>query len=332
MLQYPSALGAAVHAAPLISALREAVQDCEIVVCASGFALDVLRGNPAIDRLVKTPNPTKQLIPAMLAIREALPQRRPFATLTTTANERTAIPLAASLAGATNFVGFTLLPQIFRAPLVYDKSISQIENNLRILAALGHAGPRSYEPQVFFSAEDSDYARRLLSRFKASDRPFAVLVTQTSVTQRKGWRVERFVAAAAHLITKHGMNIVLLGAASERSAVDQIVHAIGEHACNVAGETSITQLAALLSLASVGLSLDTGILHIGRAVRLPMVVIAPAWSPPVEWLPVENPRYIILKNLDLATCPPEYIIDEVEVPEVTAALDHLLATYPAKTA
>lgn len=330
LLQYPAALGAALHATPVLPALRAAVPNAEITVCASGFALDVLRYNLAIDRLVETPNPTRQFGPAVRAIRNALPARRPFATITTTANERSTIPLAASLAGATSFVGFTLLPELYRARIVYDKTQSQIANNLRIIAALGHQPSAPFEPQASSSADDLAYALTLLQRFDDPLRPFAVLVTQTSVTQRKGWRPERFAAVADHLIQQHGMNLLLLGAPSERPAVQALTDRIGPRSRNIAGETTLPQLAALLSLGSVGVTLDTGILHIGRAVGLPMAVIAPAWSPPVEWLPLDNPRYVILKNLDMSTSPPDYIIDEVSVDEVNAALDQLLGSYPAK--
>jgi ADP-heptose:LPS heptosyltransferase len=87
-------------------------------------------------------------------------------------------------------------------------------------------------------------------------------------------------------------------------------------------------MAALLSLCDVGLTLDTGTLHVGRTVGLPMAILAPAWSPPLEWLPLNNPRYRILKNADMVVCPPDYVIDEVSVDEVTGALRGLLQEFP----
>lgn len=323
LLQYPAALGSAIHATPLIPALRAAVPQAEISVCASGFALEIFRRNPGVDRLIGTPDPTKQLLPAVRAIRGACPVE-PFATITSTSNERTSIALSALLAGVGNRVGFTLVPELYRAPLAYDSSLSQIANNLRIVEALGHPAPRAFEPQVFFGEGDLVYARGLLAGLADEGRPLVVFVTQTSPTQRKSWRADRYVAVAEHLIATYGADIVLVGSRSERAAVEALAQRIGSHAVNVAGETDLAQLAALLSLCRVGLTLDTGTMHMGRAVGLPMVIIAPAWSPPVEWLPLNDPRFIILKNLEMATAPPDYIIDEVSVDEVLAALDGLL--------
>lgn len=52
---------------------------------------------------------------------------------------------------------------------------------------------------------------------------------------------------------------------------------------------------------------------------------------PVEWLPLDNPRARILKNLDLPAPTPDYIIDEVSVAEVESSLRELLHLYPPRT-
>ena len=328
LLQYAPALGSVVHATPLISALRTAVPDARIIVCASGFAREIYRGNPAVDKLVETPSPTEHLLSAAAAIRQGLPRGR-FATLTTVSNERVAVGLAAVLAGARNLVGFTLGQELYRTALPYDAGMSQIGNNLRIVQALGHFVEEPlppFEPQVFFSVDDLEYANSLLRRFDKAKRPAAVLVTQTSVTQRKSWRPERFVAVAAALRERYGMNVLLVGAGSERESVARLVQQIGAGVQSVAGETSLPQLAALLSLCRVGVTLDTGTMHLGRAVGLKMVVIAPAWSPPLEWLPLNDPRFIILKHADMLPqqMPADYIIDEVSVDDVLKSLATLL--------
>jgi hypothetical protein len=61
-----------------------------------------------------------------------------------------------------------------------------------------------------------------------------------------------------------------------------------------------------------------------------MVIIAPAWSPEIEWLPLGNPRARILKKADLAEAPKDYIIDEVTVDDVKEALRDLLAAFPPR--
>jgi ADP-heptose:LPS heptosyltransferase len=329
LLQHQSALGTAIHATPLVAALRKAVPDCHIAVVASGFGTDVFRGNPNIDYLIETASPFHDLRKSARTLRRRMPFRgMDFITITSMGNERTRIALQSMLSGAALRAGFTVVPQLYRLPLAFDGTQSQIANNLRIVEALGHATTH-FEPQIAYSEADLAAARDLLATGSVQPgQRIAVFITQTSATQRKSWRVERFREAAESLRSRHGMHIVFAGTSAEAAAIDALRGGLTFETANVAGKTTVRQLAALMSLCDVGLTLDTGPMHIGRAVGLPMVIIAPAWSPPVEWLPLGNDRYRILKNADMPTPSPDYIIDEVSVAEVEIALDDLVTRYP----
>lgn len=328
LLQHQSALGTAIHATPLIPALRHAVPDCRIAVAASGFALEVMRNNPSIDHLLETPSPLHNLQGAVRTLRDHNPfGKTPYITITSTGNERTRIAAQAILSGANTRVGFTVVPQLYRTALSFDNTMSQIANNLRIVEALGYPA-RHFEPQMFFTEADQATARELLTTNGApSGKPIAIFITQTSIGQRKSWRADRFQAVARFLAERYGLHIVFIGTKAESAAIDQLRSNLPFPTTNVAGKTSLTVLAALMSNATIGLALDTGPMHIGRAVGLPTVIIAPAWSPPIEWLPLDNPCFRILKNADLASAPPGYIIDEVGIDDVIGALDDLLRSY-----
>ncbi len=210
--------------------------------------------------------------------------------------DATRVGLAALASGASARVGFTEVPEIYRKPLQFDGSQSLIDNNLRIVEALGHPF-RHFEPETFFADSDLAWAKQTLAANGAGKGQMVVaFVTQTSVTQRKSWRAERFQAAARYLMDRYDAHIVFVGTAVEAEAIDRLRAGLGPATSNMAGKTSLLQLSALLSLCRVGLTLDTGTMHVGRTVGLPMVIIAPAWSPPIEWLPLGDPRYAILKN------------------------------------
>ena len=332
VMQHGTALGNVVHSTPLIPALREAVPACRIIVAASGMSREVYLVDPDVERVIETPSPMKDWKAAAKALKLADPfGDESFCTLMPTGNERTTVTLQSLRSKGWKRVGFTVVPQMFVAPLVYDNSLSQIANNLRIVSALGHP-VQHYEPRVCFGEKDLEFARALLREGGAvAGQTTAIFVTQTSVTQRKSWRADRFQAAARFLRERYGAFVVFVGTGPESAAIDGIRAGLDFPTVNVAGRTNLLQLAALLSLGQVGLTLDTGTMHIGRAVGLPMVIVAPAWSPPLEWLPLGDSRFVILKNLDMATAPEGYIIDEVSVDEVTEALAGLLERYPAGT-
>jgi ADP-heptose:LPS heptosyltransferase len=341
LLQYPLALGTAIHATPLLAAMRAVLPDAHIEAAASGFALEVLRGNPNLDRLVETPSPIAELRGAVRALRTAkFFPGKPFAALQTNGNERSRVAIAALRSGMHIRVGFTVAPQLSAAPLTYDPRISQIANNLRLIEALGHgktllqrlqSHPNLLEPRVYPSQQDVATARALLREQRIDEaRPIAVFITQTSPTQQKSWRADRFRIIAEWLDRDFGMQVVFVGSAAESPAIERLQKSLSFRAANVAGKTGILELAALLSVADVALTLDTGPMHLARAVRLPMVIIAPAWSPEIEWLPLGNPRARIMKKADLAEAPKDYIIDEVTVDDVKEALRDLLAAFPPR--
>lgn len=341
LLQYPLALGTAIHATPLIAALHAAIPDARVAAVASGFAWEILRGNPGLEQVVETPSPLRDLRGAASAIRRAkIFGYEHYAVLLTTGNERSRIILAALLGGGMNRVGFTLVPELASACLQYDPRISQIANNLRIVEALGHGPtlleqlhqhPELLEPRVFPSDGDRDAARQMLREQGVDEsRPVAVFITQTSPTQRKSWRAERFQAVAEMLRREYGMQIVFAGTSAESQAIDALRSGLSFATATVAGQTRLLELSAILGFADVAVTLDTGPMHLARAMGLPMVIIAPAWSPPVEWLPLGNPRARILKNAEMDVAPADYVIDEVSAEEVEANLRDLLSLYPPR--
>ena len=329
LLEHAEALGTVVHATSLVPALRDVVSGCRIAVAASGFSAEIFRHNPGVDFLIETPNPLVDLWDAGRRLRERNPFRgERFVVVTSGGNERAPVCLHSLGIGAVARVGFTEVPQFYRLPLRRDRMKSMIDNNLEIVRALGYT-ERHFEPQVFFTADDLGWARQMLKNEGVrEDQVVAAFVTQTSVTQRKSWRAERFQAAAEFLARDYGAHIIFLGTASEAAAIEELRKGIPHATSSFAGKTSLLQMAALLSMCDVGLTLDTGTMHVGRAVGLPMAIIAPAWSPPLEWLPLNNPRYRILKNAEMKVCPPDYIIDEVSVGEVTDVLRGLLEKFP----
>jgi ADP-heptose:LPS heptosyltransferase len=341
ILQYARPLGSVIHATPLIAALCAALPDARIIAAASGLGREVLENDPRIQRMISTENPMSHLREAVGSLRTARPfDGAPYATLQTSGNERTLVSVAAALSGAHTRVGFSVHPLLATEALSFDPTLSQIANNLCILAALGHgealaaalaADANLAEPQLFLTPQHVTTAHSLLREQGIDEsRPIAIFVTQTFVAQRKSWRDERFRAVAIALNREYEMQPVFVGTSADVSAIDALREGLCFTTANLAGRTSLLELAAIMSLCDVAVTLDTGPMHVARAVRLPLVVIAPAWSPAHEWLPVGNPRARILKNADMPTATPYYIIDEVSTEEVEQSLRELLALYPPR--
>jgi ADP-heptose:LPS heptosyltransferase len=69
------------------------------------------------------------------------------------------------------------------------------------------------------------------------------------------------------------MTVVLTGAPNDLPLIETILHRTHEQPVNLAGKTSLTQLAALLERANLVITGDSGPMHIAAAVGTPLIAI-----------------------------------------------------------
>ena len=75
------------------------------------------------------------------------------------------------------------------------------------------------------------------------------------------------------LIREEGAQVVLTGAPGDLPQIENVTHRLSKQPINLAGKTSLTQLAALLQRADLLISGDSGPLHMGVACGTPIVGI-----------------------------------------------------------
>ncbi|HEY6375417.1 MAG TPA: glycosyltransferase family 9 protein [Edaphobacter sp.] len=330
ILEFMLPLGCCVHLTPLYEAIKRTRPHVTLTVATRGLGRALLRHHPCIDHLIDTPDPLTDTYAAARALRSALAQRnlRPDCILTGASDQRTRIALLALLTGSGWRGGFTLAPQLYHRPLQYQREQSLIDNNLQLASLVG-ASANHIEPRVFFSPLDAAAVQQFIHTANPDARPLVVFVTQNSGGQSTGWHTDRFAEVIRHAHHALGCAIVYAGTAADVEAIEHIRTSAGGIGTSLAGCTSVTQLAALLAISDAAVSLDTGTMHIGRAVGTPMVVLGPSWQRPIEWLPLELPHVRILRGPDRPDVPPGYRLEEIQAPDVIATLENLLKAYPA---
>lgn len=331
VLQYAKPLGSCVHMTPLYEALKRDGVPRRVVVAGCGLGLEVLRHSPYVDHLIQTPDPLRDLRAAAVSLRSQLRQLgfRPDGCLTGLPDQRSRIALLAALVCPGWRGGYTVHPALYHHPLFEGLELSQIQANL-LLAELVGASSDALEPRVFYSAADVVAGRELLQPVRRSGQPVLVAVTQTSGGQRSSWHRERWLEVLRHARNVLGYEVVYVGTAADHEAIEGLRSMAG--GISLAGTTTINQLAALLALSDLVVSVDTGTMHIGRAVRTPMVVMGPSWQRAHEWLPLGRPQCRILRGPDRKDIPADYQLDEITAEAVLAAIQSLSAAYPASEA
>ena len=119
--------------------------------------------------------------------------------------------------------------------------------------------------------------------------PYVVLHPGTSVPAR-AWPVERF-AEACRLLEDSGHRVVVTGAPDEKSLTGQVTD--GTSASDLAGRTSLEELAGVLDRAEVVVVGNTGPAHLAAAVGTPVVSLFAPTVPAERWAPYRVPLVLL---------------------------------------
>ncbi|MGH9596334.1 MAG: glycosyltransferase family 9 protein, partial [Edaphobacter sp.] len=150
--------------------------------------------------------------------------------------------------------------------------------------------------------------------------------------QATGWHTDRFVSVIQYVTEKLGCAVAYVWTAGDAGAIDAIREAADGIGTSIAGQTNVNELAAVLAMSDVMVTLDTGTMHVGRAVKTPMVLLGPSWQRPIEWLPLTVPNVRILRGEDRDAIPENYRLDEISADSVIEAVDDVLRTYAPNAA
>ena len=107
---------------------------------------------------------------------------------------------------------------------------------------------------------------------------YALLVPGTR-WETKRWPVESFAEVAGMIRERKGYKVVLAGAPDETDVAERVMSLAGDGVVNLAGRTSVAQMAALVAGASVVVMNDTGPMHLAAALGRPLVTIFGPTSP-----------------------------------------------------
>lgn len=95
----------------------------------------------------------------------------------------------------------------------------------------------------------------------------------------KCWPPDRFAQVADALVDEFDADVILFGASSELEICRQIADRMRHRPVVLAGQTSMGELPALFSRCSLFVGNDSGAMHVGAAVGLPVVAVFGSTDP-----------------------------------------------------
>jgi heptosyltransferase II len=168
------------------------------------------------------------------------------------------------------------------APTLYPVTAHHAHHYLHLAAALG-ASPEPIAPQIDVSEGEMEEVREKFGLARTKGQPWFGLNPGAEYGPAKRWPAERFVAAARALREKTQCRWVIFGGAGDRAVAETITRDLArvteEPSLNLAGQTSLRELAAALKICDLVLTNDSGPMHLAAAVGAPVAAIFGSTSP-----------------------------------------------------
>ena len=176
--------------------------------------------------------------------------------------------------------------------------VHAVDRYLSIGAMLGFDGGDA-DFSFPIPAEATTRIEALLDYYGVGSKQKLVAIAPGTIWETKQWRADGFGEVARHFLQK-GVAVALIGSDREREACAAVA-TLAEGAVNLAGETTLSELAALIRRAAVCLSNDSGPMHLAVALDRPVVSIFgptdPVWAGPYR-----REASVLRVKLDCSPC------------------------------
>ncbi|HVS40155.1 MAG TPA: glycosyltransferase family 9 protein [Gemmataceae bacterium] len=271
----PSALGDIVHSLPVLTALRRRFPHARIHWVVNLAYADLLRGHPDLDDVLTFDRSGRRggLLGAARSFVELtvqLRRLRPDLVVDLQGLFRTG--LLAFLSGASRRVGLgaaregaaRFYTDVVRAPA--GAALHAVDRLWLIAEAFGAAD----DPKVFRIPIDAEARRWAAEQLAGLPRPWlAVAVGARWATKR--WPPEHFASLLRRAQQRFGGAALFVGGAGDTPLSATAAAGLAGPTCNLAGRTTLPQLAAVLEAADAVVANDTGPLHLAAALGRPVV-------------------------------------------------------------
>ncbi|MEW6128076.1 MAG: lipopolysaccharide heptosyltransferase II [Acidobacteriota bacterium] len=319
MIRLPNWVGDAVMAQPALRELRRIFTDSHITFVARNWVAGLFEGEGLCDSFIAVQE-RRGVAGLFKDAQQLKPEKFARAILLTNSF---ASALTARLAGIAEVTGYardarrvllhSVIPfeenhqtrhQVFYylniAAEVEKKMSGTSRVDLSQSAPRLHATPSSVEPIKSLLEKLSSQSNQ---QPDSAIRNLKILVVNPGATnsRAKRWLAERFAETADRLAEQTGLQTVIVGAAGDSEAAQQVENHMRTRALNLVGKTTIAELKTLLAMARLTISNDTGVAHVAAAVGTPTVVI---FGPTEHFVtrPFNDCAVVVRRNVDCSPC------------------------------
>jgi len=160
--------------------------------------------------------------------------------------------------------------------------------------------PRDYPVPALQISPSSQLAALKNHQLAYPEKPILALCPGAEFGPAKQWP-EEYYADIANAKLNEGWDVWIFGSPKDNDVAERITKATQQRAINLAGKTKLEEAIDLLALATVIVSNDSGLMHIGAALQKPLVAVygptSASFTPPLH----KQAKILTLK-LDCQPC------------------------------
>jgi len=298
----PSAFGDVVQALPLLPVLKERFPQAKLSWVINDSLSGLLEGHPHLDEII--PFNRKGTWGEWKSFLGGL-RKRQFdlvfdlqgllrtAVMTRFSGAKMRVGLQTAREGAHLACHYTILDS--------GKNVPAHTRYWRVAEAVG-MGDQKRQTFIKVSPEDHTWVQQQAAQLKGP----ILAIHPGARWATKRWPVEKLAVVTSQAIRKFGFSAVILGSADEKPVAAQLVHILksftpSASVLNLTGETSLKQLAGMLSASTVLLSNDSGPMHLAAGLGTPVLGVFTATNA-LRSGPPGDQHELVSTNLRCAAC------------------------------
>ena len=300
LLIKPSSFGDIIHGLPVLAACKGHWPDAQIDWAVKREWAGLLTGHRMLRRVVIFPGTVREGLRAWPVL------RRDEYDMVIDLQGLFRSGLYAALTGCPVRVGFQDSREggswfYSRKVKVSNDAVHAVDRCLDLVRRIGVTTAPTPAFPVPDGKKEQEWVDGLWRRNQIRDSEAVCIIHPSARWPTKRWPAQRFAQLADGLIAQERIRIIIVGSGAEASQIEQMSRQMSQPAINLAGQTDLLQLAALLRRSNLLASNDSGPIHLAAAVGTPVVAIFGP-TDPSRVGPYGEGHVVLRKETDCSLC------------------------------
>jgi len=328
-------IGDVVLSTPVMKAMRTAYPAAHIAVMASPYTKEIVEDSPYVDEVIIF-DKAKEHRGMAASVKFALYLRKKHFDVALILNPSNRVHVLMFFSAIPRRVGFDrkwgflLTDRIKHTKQNGEKH--EIEYCLDFVRYLG-IEPNDRIPFMPIKNESEVWAEELFRQERISKKDKLLAIHPSASCPSRIWPSERFAQVANRLIQKHGLKVIVVAGPHDACRAEKVAKNIHGQVLNLAGKTSLSQLASVAKRCLLFISSDSGPAHIASAAGVPVLCLfgrSQRGLSPRRWMTVGTRDRFLHKNVGCAECLAHNCkkdfacLKEITVEDVVTAAEEIL--------